>query len=365
MTESRHGEERPAEPAEGQPRGPFHLSGLLRLVIASDGELAGASLGLLDSVDAFISRSTNRRYTARVPSIPGMVVNFQRHSNIPMILDDGKADIGIVGLDRYLESRQEDGSVHVLVDDLGFGHSRLVVAVQNSWRAIRHIHHLADRAGERTVGGQPIRIATKYPRLVRRFLQTHGVTYFELVPVDGTLEAAPRLGLADAVADISDTGNTLRENGLRPLVDGTVIQSKAVMVGNVATIAADARKLQTAKLFLERIDARSGAGSYCRVTAIVQGTSEEAVANSVLRAPELAASAGPTVSKVWTPDPGSWFSVQVDVRRRDIQRIVDHLREIGGKDAVVSELGYIYRPESELYSRLLNRIDALRAAGEI
>lgn len=324
----------------------------LQLVIPSSGALGDDTLEFLASVGAKVERETNRRYTAHVPSLPGIDVTFQRQSSIPEILDDGNADFGIVGMDRFLESSQEEGDVRVMVDDLRFGRSSLVIAVPFAWRDIRNIYDLADRASEMYSAGHPLRIATKYRRLARQFLRMQGITYFEFVDVDGALEAAPNVGSADAIADITDTGNTLRANGLRQLPGGKVMDSVAVLVGNSTTLAESDKKLRVAKHLLERIEASFEARNYRRVTTDVPGDSERSVADMVRGAPELAGLTGPTVSKVWPTDGRSLFSVQVVVRTEDVQRVVDHMRENGGGNSIVSELAFLYRRQSRFSARL-------------
>lgn len=339
-------------------------SGRLQLVIPSAGALFDGTLKFLASVDAEVKRQTNRRYSGRIPSIDGVVVTFQRQSSITTILDNGNADVGIVGRDRFLESRQEDGDLKTLVPDLQFGHSSLVIAVPISWRDIRNVHDLADRASDLNAGGQPIRIATKYPRLVRRYLQLQGFTYFDLVEVDGALEAAPRLGYADAIADISDTGNTLRENGLRPLFDGVVTESSAIMIGNAATLVASEGKMDAVKRLLERIEASLTAREFRRVTANVRGEKEDEVANRIIEAcgPGMAGLAGPTIAKVWSADDSNWFGVSLVVPRDKVQYVVDLLRQNGGGTATVSQLPFIYRPTCQLYENLLREFAASKTA---
>ena len=337
----------------------------LRLAIPSTGALYDGTGQLLESSDASVSRVNTRRYTAEMPSIPGIEVIYQRQSDITSIVDSGNADIGILGLDRYLESRLEDGSSLVIAPDLGFGTSRLCIAVPEVWENTTTIWDLADIALEFHERGSPIRVASKYPRLVRRFLLRQGVTFFTLVDINGALEAAPRIGYADIIADISDTGNTLRENNLRTLTGGIVMESKAIMVGNGDLLGTSAEKLQLLRLLLERIEARLAARLYRRVTANVKGETEDHVARLVLKVPELAGMTGPTVSKVWTSDDDNWYAVQVVARKEDVVRVVDHLRGLGGRGAAVTVLEFIYQERCELFAALVANLSDLRNKGTI
>ncbi len=333
------------------------MNDALRLAIPSTGALEQGAVRLLAESDAAVSRINSRRYTAKVPSIPGVEVIYQRQSDITTIVDSGNADLGIVGLDRYLEARLEDGDTLVVAPDLEYGRSRLVIAVPDSWLDITSMYDLSDLSLEFHERGRDLRVATKYPRLVKRFLNRRGINYFSMVSINGALEAAPRIGYADIIADISDTGNTLRENNLRTLVDGVAIESQAIMIGNAKLLASSESKLNLARLLLERIEARLRSRSYRRVTANVKGKSEGEIAELVLASPELSGIRGPTVSRVFTTDRNLWFSVQIVTRKRDVLRVVDHLRSLGGTGTAVTDLQFLYQQECELYSELVKKLE--------
>lgn len=329
----------------------------LRLAIPSTGALEKGAASLLADSDAAVSRVNSRRYTAEIPSIPGVEVIYQRQSDITTIVDSGNADLGIVGLDRYLESRLEDGDTLVVAPDLEYGHSRLVIAVPDSWLDITSMYDLSDLSLEFHERGRDLRVATKYPRLVKRFFNRNGINYFSMVAINGALEAAPRIGYADIIADISDTGNTLRENNLRTLVDGVAMNSQAIMIGNASLLAGSEFKLSLTRRLLERIEARLRSRSYRRVTANVKGDSEGDIAEMILASPDLSGMAGPTVSRVYTSDGNRWFAVQIVTRKQDVLRVVDHLRQLGGTGTAVSDLQFLYHSECSLYKRLVDNLD--------
>ncbi len=336
----------------------------LRLAIPSTGALEKGAAALLAESDAAVSRVNSRRYTAKIPAIPGVEVIYQRQSDITTIVDSGNADLGIVGLDRYLESRLEDGSSLVVAPDLEYGHSRLVIAVPDAWLDITSMYDLADLSLEFHERGRDLRIATKYPRLIKRFFNRRGINYFSMVAINGALEAAPRIGYSDIIADISDTGNTLRENNLRTLVDGVAMESQAIMIGNAALLAASDEKLATTRLLLERIEARLRSRMFRRVTANVRGESEGDIAEMILASPDLAGMTGPTVSRVYTSDGNRWFAVQIVTRKEDVLRVVDHLRRLGGTGTGVSDLRFLYQSECELFSKLVDNLNHVAGAVE-
>ncbi|SVA09969.1 uncharacterized protein METZ01_LOCUS62823, partial [marine metagenome] len=201
-------------------------------------------------------------------------VLFQRQSDITIEIDGGSADIGIVGLDRFYESRLERGETVLIHKDLGFGNSKLVIAVPDAWLDVTSMADLADIALEFRSKGRDLRIASKYQRLVKRFLNQNDVNYVSMVHVSGGLEAAPVIGYADVIADITATGRTLRENDLRILIDGTVMESQSVMVGNARTLANDQNKLQNIREILGKIDANLRTRDNQSISAKIEGQSE-------------------------------------------------------------------------------------------
>lgn len=141
---------------------------------------------------------------------------YARQIDIPQYVQSGVADYGIVGANVL---RENVFSVDQ-VKSLGFGRCTLVIAVPEK----TNVQNVTELEGER--------IATSYPNSLRAFLRQQGVDA-AIVEVQGSVEAAPALGLADAICDLTQTGNTLRENGLR--VIATVYESEAVLIRNMQT----------------------------------------------------------------------------------------------------------------------------------
>lgn len=246
----------------------------LRLALPSTGALFEGTSKLFSDCGLGIRRANSRRYTADIPQLPGVDVLFQRQSDITIEIDGGSADIGIVGLDRFYESRLERGETVLIHKDLGFGNSKLVIAVPDAWIDVTSMADLADIALEFRSKGRDLRIASKYQRLVKRFLNQNDVNYVSMVHVSGGLEAAPVIGYADVIADITATGRTLRENDLRILIDGTVMESQSVMVGNARTLANDQNKLQNIREILGKIDANLRTRDNQSISAKIEGQSE-------------------------------------------------------------------------------------------
>ena len=149
----------------------------LRLALPSTGALFEGTSKLFSDCGLGIRRANSRRYTADIPQLPGVDVLFQRQSDITIEIDGGSADIGIVGLDRFYESRLERGETVLIHKDLGFGNSKLVIAVPDAWIDVTSMADLADIALEFRSKGRDLRIASKYQRLVKRFLNQNDVNY--------------------------------------------------------------------------------------------------------------------------------------------------------------------------------------------
>lgn len=148
-------------------------------------------------------------------------------TDIPAYIAYGAADVGISGADVLAEAGLEVAEIA----DLGYGTCRFVVAEREG--STESIEQSYRRLGV-------IRVATKYPRVTEAFFAARGVQV-EIVKLHGNIELAPLVGLADRVVDITATGTTLRENGLR-IVD-EVMESSARFVANPVAMRIDAQRV--------------------------------------------------------------------------------------------------------------------------
>lgn len=187
------------------------------IAVQKDGRLKDNSLALLESLGFCFERENGR--SLLIPCTDRDVdILYARQADIPQYVQSGVADYGIVGAN-ILEERSY--SVEK-VTSLGFGVCRLVIAVPEK----AEVNTVAQLEGER--------IATSYPNTLRAFLGQQRVEA-ALIEIQGAVEATPALGLADAICDLTQTGNTLRENGLRPIV--TVYESEAVLIRNAQAVS--------------------------------------------------------------------------------------------------------------------------------
>ena len=327
----------------------------LRLVLPSDGELYQSSLDFMSDSGLNVLRPSARSYTGQIPALPGVEVLFQRTSDITQKVEESSADLGITGMDRYLEYRNDEKRVVTLIDDLHFGRCELVLAVPESWLDVTSVADLADLALEFRQAGKQLRIANKYPRLLRQYLFDRGINYFTLVAASGSLEAAPAAGYADLIADITSTGTTLRENRLKTLEEGTILTSQSCLIGNPLLLAASPKALELARSVVELMEAHLQAGPFYRLTANVRGASASEVGAAILARPGLAGLRGPTVARVYNVEEQDWHSVSLLVKKEKLLEAVDHLRDCGAVDVAASQVSYLFDGHSQAYHNLFQR----------
>jgi ATP phosphoribosyltransferase len=327
----------------------------LRIAIPSKGALEKSTSELLAAAGLKISRPNDRQYIAKIPSLPEVEVIFQRASDIVTKVQEGSVDLGITGYDVFAEESIGYNHVVNVYPELGFGRCELVLAVPDSWIDVVSMADLADLTIDfRQNKQRNLRIVTKYPNLTREWLQLHQIFHFSLVDANGALEAAPKMGYADMIADVSSTGTTLRENRLRQISGAPMLKSQACMIGNSNLLGADLRKLELTKIILDSIEAHLEAKHYTSITANIQGESADAI-GKLLLANEVAALAGmrgPTVAKVYSQQ-ANWYAVTIVVTQSQWREAVSHLRQLGGTDITVFTPNYIFGAESRHSQELI------------
>jgi len=149
---------------------------------------------------------------------------------IPRELASGRIHLGVTGTDLVQEKLALWQTSVTALAELGFGHADLILAVPQGWSDVDTLHDLdAAAAAFRQVHGHRLRIATKYHRLVREFLREAGVADYALVDSQGATEGTVANETAEAIADITSTGETLRANHLKILGDGLILRSQATL----------------------------------------------------------------------------------------------------------------------------------------
>lgn len=332
---------------------------MLRFAVPSKGSLADETFRFLESCGLKVSRPNPRRYTASIKSLPGAEVLLHRAPDIVEKVADGSIDLGISGYDLVAEGRGDADDLVVAYDDLGYGHCELVLAVPESWIDVSSWQDVADLAAEYARAGRQLRIATKFPNLVRQYCAAHGINVFALVDSQGATEAAPALGYADLIADLTATGTTLRDNHLKMVAGGTIVHAQSCLIANRRVLARDPAKLELVRTVLELIEARRRARSFVSLIANVPGTSVEEVGGRVAAESRLAGLQGPTIAPVWSKDGSGdgWYAVSLIVDSADVLAAVGHLRAIGSTGITVLPVHYVFADRSQSYARLLAQIE--------
>jgi ATP phosphoribosyltransferase len=171
-----------------------------------------------------------REYSGAVEGIDGVELVLLSAGEIPRELAAGRIHLGVTGSDLVREKLADWSSQVAELAPLGFGHADLIIAVPVSWIDVDTLDDLdAAAAAFRRTHGFRLRIATKYHRLVRDFLTTHGVADYQLVDSQGATEGTVKNLTAEAIADITSSGETLRANHLKILSDSAIHASQAVL----------------------------------------------------------------------------------------------------------------------------------------
>jgi len=202
----------------------------LRLGVPSKGRLMDKTFDWFADRGVVMSRSgSDREYAAEVAGAD-LTLMLLSAGEIPRELQGGRIHLGVTGSDLVRERIPAwDQAVSELAA-MGFGFADLVIAVPQCWVDVCTLDDLdAVAADFRATHGHRLRIATKYHRLVREFLREVGVADYQLADSQGATEGTVAHGTAEAIADITSTGETLRANHLKMLEDGLVHRSQATL----------------------------------------------------------------------------------------------------------------------------------------
>ena len=183
----------------------------LKLALQKSGRLSEKSLKLLEECGIKISNGT-RKLKAVSSNFP-LEILFLRDDDIPQYVEQGVADIGILGLNEVLEQKKQIETIQ----KLGFAQCRLSLAIpkEESYNGIQYF--------------EGKKIATSYPEILSNYFKEKSINA-QIEKIGGSVEIAPGIGLSDAIFDIISTGSTLMTNGLKEVE--TVVESEAVLVSN-------------------------------------------------------------------------------------------------------------------------------------
>ncbi len=274
---------------------------MLRVAVPNKGILSESAILMLKEAGYTVRRDPKDLHV--VDQAHGIEFFYLRPRDIATYVGSGSLDVGFTGLDLLLDSRSFAESV----SDLGFGGSTFRFA-----GPVGKFKNLKDLEGKR--------VATAYPNLVEDFLRQEGVAV-QLVQLDGAVEVAVQLGVADAVADVVSTGNTLRQAGLE--IFGPIILESSAQL-----IVSPGRKADHSQL-LRRMQGVLVAREYvifdydCPANLVEQAS---------LITPGIES---PTVSPLRDTD---WVAIRSLVKANEINSKMDELYDIGARAILVSAI---------------------------
>jgi ATP phosphoribosyltransferase len=275
---------------------------MIKVALPNKGQLFDPTMDILAACGYRVSKSL--RSLSTLDTENGIEFYFLRPGDIPMYVAEGILDAGVTGMDFVAEKQVRPTKLL----DLGFGASKLCIAVPNecTWNSL-------DDLGQRDA-----RIATSFPNIVRQ----NGYQG-PLVELEGAVEISIKLGIADAIVDIVETGTTLKQAGLK-------IIGEPLFRSNAALYAHPGREIQDEILTLKkRIEGRLLAMDYMMV--------EYDAPDAVLKA-ACALTPGlesPTITRL---QKDGWFAVKAMIKRRESQRVMDELSKLGCKGILLTSI---------------------------
>ncbi len=203
----------------------------LKLGVPSKGRLMEKTFEWFGAHGVTLSRTgSDREYAGAVEGVKGVDLVLLSAGEIPREMAAGRIHLGVTGTDLVHEKLAGWQTRVAPLAELGFGHADLILAVPDFWADVSTLDDLdAVAAKFRATHGFRLRIATKYHRLIREHLRAYGVADYQLVDSQGATEGTIKNETAEAIADITSTGETLRANHLRILEGEPVLRSQATL----------------------------------------------------------------------------------------------------------------------------------------
>lgn len=211
---------------------------MIRLGVPSKGRLMEQTFDWFADRGVRLSRAgSDREYAGRVEGVEGVSLVLLSAGEIPRELAAGRIELGVTGTDLVREKLAGWSSDLVEVAPMGFGHADLILAVPDCWHDCTDLDDFAAIARDfRAEHGFRLRIATKYHRLVRAWLSAHEVADYQLVDSQGATEGTVANLTAEAIADITSSGETLRANNLHILDEAPILRSQATLFASRAAM---------------------------------------------------------------------------------------------------------------------------------
>lgn len=277
----------------------------LKIAIQKSGRLSEKSLELLKDCGIKIPTST-RKLRTESPNFP-IEILFLRDDDIPQYVEQGVADIGILGENEVWEKAKDVNSIR----QLGFAGCKLCLAIPKDEK-YTDLSYFENK-----------KIATSYPRILQNFFDEKGINV-KIEEIGGSVEIAPSIGLANAIFDIVSTGSTLLTNGLKEVE--TVIESQAILISNK-------NLSQEKQAILDRL--------IFRIEAVKQSSENKYI---LLNAPNdkldeiialLPGMKSPTVLPLAQE---GWSSIHTVIKEDTFWEIIEQLKAFGAEGILVLEI---------------------------
>ena len=277
----------------------------IKIAIQKSGRLSEKSLELLGECGIKISNG-DRKLKTEAKNFP-MEILFLRDDDIPQYVENGVADIGILGENEVWEKDKEVN----IIEKLGFGNCRLSLAIpkDEEYTGLDYFHNK--------------RIATSYPKVLNKFFSVKGIDV-KVEELGGSVEIATGIGLADGIFDIVSTGSTLIMNGLKEVE--AIIQSEAVLISNKTL---DAQKQELLEKLLFRIRAyKRGIGS----KYIVMNAPNKSIPKICSILPGMKS---PSILPLAE---GGWSSIHSVVQEDQFWDVIDALKDVEAQGILVMNI---------------------------
>jgi ATP phosphoribosyltransferase len=278
----------------------------IKIAVPSKGRISEPSINILEKAGLGLIDKNNRKLISKTFN-EDIEVMFARASDIPEFVNDGVADMGITGVDLINES--ESDVVELL--DLRFGQTKLVLAAPEE----SNINSIDDITEE-------MKVATEFPVLTRKYLDEKGLKDLKIVKLSGSTEAAPFIGIADLITDLTSTGTTLKMNHLE-IID-TILESTIKLIANKDS-------LNNKKELIEAVSTSiKGVLDADRKKLIMMNVKNDDLDKVKEVMPSMG---GLTISEVLSDK--KTVAVQAVIDEKQVFELVNDLRNAGARDILV------------------------------
>ncbi len=277
----------------------------VRIALPSKGRISGPAVEILEKAGIGLTDNSNRKLFSHTFD-PEITVMFTRAADIPEYVKDGAADIGITGYDLV----KENGADVEVLEDLNFGHTRLVIAAPESsdFKTVEDLKRVTT-------------VATEFPNLTKEYFEEKNISA-RIFSLSGATEVAPLIGVADVISDLTSTGTTLKMNHLHEI--DTILESSVVLIANKDSIKDNYEKIEAIKTGIIGVIQAEG-------KKLIMANVKKEDLQSVQEA--MPGMSGPTVSEIYGNE--NMVAVHSVISEKEVFETINKLRILGAKDVLV------------------------------